>query len=145
MVPLRSGNSWMSVAPFRDLETDTTNSEGWGQSISISGLPPSTDLPSSLYLLGKCHPSPQPQKTPATQGRAWLSRVQTSISLSWPSPLEPQRRNPQTGIWAPACKTQQMNKQKNTGQGHGNSLCLKGSSVGTSEKVLGCRSLLIRV
>lgn len=28
VVPLRSGNSWMSEAPFRDLETELASSDG---------------------------------------------------------------------------------------------------------------------
>lgn len=63
VVPLRSGNSWMSVAPFRDLETGATKSEGRGQSILMPGLPTITDLPlRDSTLLGNVilplHPPP---------------------------------------------------------------------------------------
>lgn len=52
VVPLRSGNSWMSVAPFNDLQTEKTGSGGVGQACQHVCSQQQSAPAQGLYLLG---------------------------------------------------------------------------------------------
>lgn len=82
VVPLRSGNSWMSVAPFRDLETEPTAPWMGSEHVHVSPSPQGslTGTPPS----GKCHPSQAPLNQPRSP-----ALVRAGLCLAGSEQMEP--------------------------------------------------------
>lgn len=78
VVPLRSGNSWMSVAPFRELEREATNSVGGHRSVSTQASSPSDTAPLK-----------SPQNSGPGGGRVCLAGSEPFLQLAQPTQTEP--------------------------------------------------------
>lgn len=109
-MPLRSGNSWMSVAPFRDLETANSLKAG------VRARPHAAPCP-----LGKC--PHVPLVTPALRRAAGFAEQ------------PPAQMEPAASAFRPqfAKKTQARNWGRVKGR-----LCVRGDSSGAPEQALGC-------